>query len=121
MILLVNSNFNHSAKEEEITILLLQHKSKVESEVAQSCPTLRLHELYPTRLFYPWNFPATHTGVGCHFLLQGSLLQWQADSLPLRPGGSPHKVMECGESFKFQNLSITGTDHGAAFLKLLLK
>ena len=32
---------------------------------AQSCPTLRPHG--------PWDFPGKNTGVGCHFLLQGSL------------------------------------------------
>ena len=40
----------------------------------------------------PWNFPGKITGVGCHFLLQGTfptqgsnlcLLLWQVDSLPL--------------------------------------
>jgi len=60
--------------------------------------------LWPTRLLCPWNFPGKkHTGVGCHFLLQGifltqgsnsSLLHcepsppWQADSLPLSHQGS---------------------------------
>ena len=44
----------------------------------------------------PWDSPGKNTGVGCHFLLQGTyltqglnlhllrLLHWQADSLPLR-------------------------------------
>ena len=51
--------------------------------------------LQPARLC-PCNFPSKNTGVGSHFLLQGSfltqrwnprllgLLHWQADSLPLR-------------------------------------
>ena len=30
------------------------------------------HELYPTRLLRPWDFPGKNTGVGCYFLLQGS-------------------------------------------------
>ena len=34
---------------------------KSESEVAQSCPTLR-------RLLHPWDFPSK-SGVGCYFLL----------------------------------------------------
>ena len=47
-----------------------------------------------------WNSPGKNTGVGCHFLLQGvfltlglspHLLQWQADSLPLRPPGKTIK------------------------------
>ena len=32
-------------------------KVKGESEVAQSCPTQRLHGLQPTRLLRPWDFP----------------------------------------------------------------
>ena len=34
--------------------------------------SLGLHELWPTRLHCPWDFPGNNTGVGCHFLLQGS-------------------------------------------------
>ena len=50
------------------------------------------HGLWPTKLLCPWHFPGKNTGVGCHFLLQGTfltqgsnlrLLHWQADSLPL--------------------------------------
>ena len=53
------------------------------------------HELWPARLFCPWDFPGKNTGMGCHFLLQEifqiqrlnphllCLLQWQADSSPL--------------------------------------
>ena len=49
------------------------------------------------------HFPGKNTGVGCHFLLQGtylaqewdlhflSLLHWQVDSLPLAPAGKPRK------------------------------
>ena len=44
---------------------------KSESDVAQSCQTLRPHGLQPTRLLRPWGFPGKSTGVGCHFLLQG--------------------------------------------------
>ena len=45
-----------------------------------------------------WDFPRKNTGVGCHVLFQGifptqgsnpRLLQWQADSLPRSPLGSP--------------------------------
>ena len=56
------------------------------------------HELKPTRLLCPWNFPGKNTGGGCHFLLQGiflktqgsnlCLLHWQAGSLPLSHQGS---------------------------------
>ena len=61
------------------------------------CP----HQLQPTRLLCPRDFPGKNTGVGCHALLQGifltqelnphllNLLHWQADSLPLSHQGSP--------------------------------
>ena len=40
-------------------------KVKSESEVAQSCPTLkRLQGRQPTRLLRPWDFPGKSTGVG---------------------------------------------------------
>ena len=52
---------------------LSQRKVK-ESEVAQSCPTLRPHELSSTRLLRPWSFPGKSTGVGCRLLLQGLFL-----------------------------------------------
>ena len=35
---------------------------------------LRLHGLYPVRLFCPWDFPGKNTRVGFHFLLQGIFL-----------------------------------------------
>ena len=47
--------------------LLDSPKSKV-SEVAQSCPTL----YDPMDDSLPWDFPGKNTGVGCHFLLQGT-------------------------------------------------
>ena len=61
------------------------------------------HELQPTRLLWPWNFPSKNTGVGCHFLLQGivsiqglnlcllHLLHFQAGSLSLIHLGSPKR------------------------------
>ena len=36
----------------------------LESEVAQSCPTLQPHGQETTRLLYPWDFPGKNTGVG---------------------------------------------------------
>ena len=68
---------------------------------AQSCLTLcspsGLHPsgLHPSKLLSPWDFPGNNTG--CHFLLQRifpnqglslSLLNWQANSLPLSHQGS---------------------------------
>ena len=34
--------------------------------------SLQPHGLQLTRLLGPWDFPGNDTGVGCHFLLQGS-------------------------------------------------
>ena len=60
--------------------------------------SLQPHELWPTGLLQPSDFPGKNTGVSCHFLLQGvfptqgsklHLLHWKADSLPLEPPGKP--------------------------------
>ena len=49
----------------------------------------------------PWDFPGKNTGVGCHGLLQGNLPHpgikprsptLQADSLPSKPPGKPHRL-----------------------------
>ena len=67
--------------------------------VTKSCPALlQPHELRPTRLLCPWDFPGKNTRVGCHTPLQGifptqgsnlCLLHWQADSSLLSHQGSP--------------------------------
>ena len=48
------------------------------SEVKWSCSvvsdSLRPHGLQPTSPLRPWDFPGKSTGVGCHFLLQGTFL-----------------------------------------------
>ena len=44
---------------------------KEKLEVAQSCLTLRLYRLEPTKLLSSWDSPDKNTGVGCHSLLQG--------------------------------------------------
>ena len=46
-----------------------------ESEVTQSC--LTLCNPMDTRLLCPWDFLGKSTGVGCHFLLQGT--SWPRD------------------------------------------
>ena len=48
--------------------LLQCMKVKSESEVTQSCQTLRdpMDCMQPTRLLHPWDFPGKRTGVGCH-------------------------------------------------------
>ena len=51
--------------------LLQCMKGKSESEVAQSCPTLRnLMDCSLSGFLGPWNFPGKSTGVGCNFLHQ---------------------------------------------------
>ena len=43
--------------------------------VGKSCPTLlRPQGLQPSRLLCAWDFPGKNTGVGSHFLLQGTFL-----------------------------------------------
>ena len=49
--------------------LLQCMKVESESEVTQSCPTLR-DPMYCTRLLRPWDFPGKSAGVGCHCLLR---------------------------------------------------
>ena len=59
------------------------------------------HGLWLAGLLCPWDFPGKHTGVGCHFLLQGiiptqglnlGLLQWP--HLPLSHLGSYKPVVQ---------------------------
>ena len=38
------------------------------------------HELQPTKLLCPWDFPGKDTGVVCHFLLQGLFLTQEGSS-----------------------------------------
>ena len=38
--------------------------------------SLQAYGLWPTGLLCPWDFPGKITGVGCHFLLQGSSRSW---------------------------------------------
>ena len=67
-------------------------KVKSESEVAQLCPTHRLHGLQPTRLLRPWDFLGKSTGVGCHCLLRENCiggLKWSSGCGVLREKGQP--------------------------------
>ena len=38
---------------------------RMRAKLLQSCPTL-YYELYPARLFCPWDSPGKNTGVGCY-------------------------------------------------------
>ena len=78
-----------------VIFVMFSHNYMVSHSVMSD--SLQLHGLQPARLLCPWDFPGKHTGVGCHFLLQGifptqrwnpSLLHWQDDALPLSHQGS---------------------------------
>ena len=82
--------------------------------------SLRPHELWPTRLLCPWDFPGKNAGAGCHFLLlqeifptQGTslcllrLLYWQAGSLPLALPGKPKLSLRPATLFSASCLSVT--------------
>ena len=63
----------------------------------QSCLTVQIYGLQPSRLLCPWDSLGKNTVVGCHALLQGifptqglkpyllCLQHWQQGSLPLAP------------------------------------
>ena len=66
--------------------LLQCMKVKSESEVAQSCPTLRPHGLQPPRLLHPWDFPGKNTGVGAIAIaiaLSSNLSPSRQDKIPI--------------------------------------
>ena len=79
---------------------------------SQSCLTVWLPQLLPTRLLCPQDCPGKNTGVGCHFLLQEifltqglnppvlHLLQCQVDALPLYRLGSPSLNLYTVQKFK---------------------
>ena len=52
------------------SFLLSEQKVKWSRSVMSE--SLQPHGLWPTRLLHPWDFPGKNTGVGYHFLLQGS-------------------------------------------------
>ena len=54
---------------------LKKEERKKESEVAQSGPTFC--DPMDTKLLRPWDFLGKSTGVGCHFLVQGTF--WPRD------------------------------------------
>ena len=64
-------HINYFLNTERIVLWIL-YKLVHESEVAQSCPTLC--NPMDTRLLRLWDFLGKSTGVGCHFLLQGTFL-----------------------------------------------
>ena len=86
--------------------------------VLQPCPALfdpglvGLYRVQPTRLLCPWNSPSKNTGVGCHFLLQGSfptqggklgLLHCRQILYHLSHQGSPTIHLGAGGNFRSPN------------------
>ena len=80
-------------------------KVRSETEVAQSCLTLRPHSRQPARLPRPWDSPGKNTGVGCHFLLQCMKVKTQSEVTQLcstlsnlmdcsLPGSSIHGIFQ---------------------------
>ena len=73
-----------------------------------------------TRLLWPWGSPGKNTGVDCSFLLQGifqilgwkqwllCLLQWQADSVPLRhlPWKQEYRLLKGKEIHKLLSKAV---------------
>ena len=58
-------------------------RRKVKVKVAQSCQTVRVHELLSTGFFCPWNSPGKNTRVDCHAFLRGIfLIQGSNPGLP---------------------------------------
>ena len=53
---------------------LLYHNVLCCAKSLHSCSTLcnPMDWLLPIKFFYPWDSPGKNTGVGCHFLLEGS-------------------------------------------------
>ena len=76
-------------------------------KLLQSCLTLWMHGLYPSRLPCQKDSPGTNIGVGCHVLLQGifsiqglklcllSLLYWQVSSLLESPEVKVKATQSC--------------------------
>ena len=52
--------------------------TSVSHQIMSNC--LGPHGLQPTRLLCPWNIPGEHTGMDCHFLLQGIFLSKGSNS-----------------------------------------
>ena len=60
--------------------------------------SLAPHGLEPARLLCPWDSPGMNTGVGCHALLQGDLLD---------PGIEPTSLMSPALAGEFFTTSTT--------------
>ena len=110
MVLLIWNYYRTTQIDNYLIIFSIKYK-KLKSVMSDSS---RPHELVPTRLLCPWDFPDKDTGVGCHFLLQGIFLtqrlnpcllgHWQVSSLPLAPLGKLFKKLRGFNFGGLQNL-----------------
>ena len=64
----------HSVNRWFLTTLLVYYSllGSLAIPCAVMSDSLQLHEQWPTRLLCPWDFTSKNTGMGCHFLPQGS-------------------------------------------------
>ena len=53
-------------------------KSLFQSDVFVHCSIIHNSQVI-NMLFCPWDFPEEHTGVSCHFLLQGIFLTQESN------------------------------------------
>ena len=68
--------------------------------------SVRPHEVQPTRLLHPWDFPGKSTGVGCHCLLQyiplGNIFQEHCNQIKVKTkfpqkAHTPLRFFSCSE------------------------
>ena len=74
-------------RDHRMTLFLLSWSNVLKSasiSLSVVSDSLWPHGPYPTRLLHPWNSPGKNTGVGCHFLLQGTF-PTQGSNLGLPP------------------------------------
>ena len=105
------------------------HESERESEVAQSCPTLRDPIDGSPPGSRPWDSPGKSTGVGCHFLLQCLKVKSESEvaqsCLTLHdpmdsslPGSSVHGI---SQARVLEWVAIAFSQNSLTFMKSLLK
>ena len=83
----------------------------------------RPHGLQPTRLLHPWDFPGRSTGVGCHCLLQDSLVSKHNNKLICDMNGismSAKSFQLCLTLCYLMNCNLTGSSvHGIFQARIL--
>ena len=77
---------------------------------------LRPHELWPSSLLCPWDFPGKNPGVGCHFLLQVIFLTQGSNPGLLHCKQTPYQLSHEG-TIKFSKEQVEGLNE-AQFLPI---